>query len=95
MIRNGTVNALYEEIHAAIEATQLVEDEVAARLARAVLLQLQRRHGGGNVYVPVDYARAYPLEEILRAYAGDEPVKSICRRFNLSRSVFYRLVGFR
>lgn len=93
MIRNHTVDMLREEIRSDLAASKLLDDELAKRIARVVLAGLQRRHGGGKLYVPVDYTRAYPLTEILQAYAQGDSPRVICRRHGISRSVFYRLLN--
>lgn len=93
MIRNYSVDKLREAIQSDIAAGGMLDQETTARIARVVLAGLQRRHGGSKLYVPVDYSRAYPLTEILQAYAHGDSPRAICRRYRISRSMFYRLLN--
>jgi hypothetical protein len=93
MIRNYTIDTLRAEIREHIAAAKLLDDDLTQRVADVVLAGLQHRHGATKIYIPVDYSRAYPLKDILQAYAKGESPRAICRRHGISRSVFYRLLN--
>lgn len=93
MIRNYSVDKMRDEIRDDIAASKLLDDDSAQHLARTVLAGLQRRYGGGKLYIPVDFARAYPVKDILQAYARGDSVRTVCRRYHITHSTFYRLLG--
>lgn len=93
MITNLNIDGLLTEIRADLVGCELLDTPKAERVAEIVLAGLRRRYGGKELYIPVAPASDYPRDDILRAYAKNEPVRSICRRFNISRSTFYRLLN--
>jgi hypothetical protein len=93
VITNLNIEVLLAEIRTDLVKSDLLDPRKAARVAEIVLAGLRRRYGGRELYIPSPAASEYPRDEILQAYAHNEPVRSICRRFNISPSTFYRLLN--
>lgn len=93
MITNLNIEMLLTEIRTDLAKSELLDTRKAERVAEVVLTGLRRRYGGKELYIPSPATSEYPRDDILRAYAHNEPVRSICKRYNISASTFYRLLN--
>lgn len=62
-------------------------------VVRAVVAYLVDEYPAQDFYIPASFApMTYPVDEIRRAVAGGDSVRSVCRRFRLDRRTLYRLL---
>jgi Mor family transcriptional regulator len=93
VITNLNIDGLLAEIRADLLGCELLDQRKAERVAEIVLAGMRRRYGGKELYIPAPTTSEYPRDDILRAYAKNEPVRSICKRYGISTSTFYRLLN--
>ena len=62
-------------------------------VVRAVVDYLVAEYRAQDFYIPAGFGPAkYPVAEIRQAVAAGESVRSVCRRFHLSRRTLYGLL---
>jgi len=92
MIRNFNIETIAAEICADIVNDDLLDRSTAQSVAEIVVAGLRRRYGGDELYIPA-VAIAYPIKMILHDYAKGHSVRTVCKRYGISRSTFYRLLN--
>ena len=63
----------------------------ATSLVNNMMIDLQKNHGGAEIYVPVK-SKDSIIDAVRAAYTGTNMVE-ICDSFGISKATFYRYVG--
>lgn len=84
---------LVDELSVAAAQRLRCDSDDVHRVVRAVVDYLVEEYPGQDVYIPSGFGPSnYPVTEIRGAVSGGESIRSICRRFHISRRTLYRLL---
>lgn len=84
------VAALRRQLVGAIADQTGMREQLCEPYADAVLLFLQREHGGAHLYVPAA-PRQYDLLQIAAALRRGDSITRVCMEHGMSRTTLYRL----
>lgn len=84
---------LVEELSlGAAQRLRCTSDDIE-HVMRAAVAYLIDEYPAQDFYIPASFGPvAYPVDDMRRAVAAGESVRSICRRFHVDRRTLYRLL---
>lgn len=89
---DAAVTLQYEITSTICEEMGLAE-HLASNLADAITRRLRARFGGEDIYIPATDKRVRD-EEIRREFNGRNR-REVCRKYDISKSRFYEIIGKR
>jgi Mor family transcriptional regulator len=83
---------LYAELLGAVCKDTGLREDLARPFVSSALAYLQATYGGRRIYIPAP-ERRYPELEIAAHYEFTRDVSGTCRKFSISRSKLFEIVG--
>lgn len=92
MTKLNVAQALQDEIAQALVEAKGVSFDEASTFAEPIVRHLQQQYGGDELYIPQPFM-VRDVEDVLAAKSDGMPVREICKRFNMSRRTYYRVLS--
>lgn len=88
--RKARIDQLADELTVGAALRLRCESDDIHDVVRAVVAYLIEEYPAQELYIPSSVE--YPIEDMRAALRSGESVRSICRRFRISRQTLYRLL---
>lgn len=92
--RRARVSELVDELSVGAALRLRCKRDDIHSTVQAVVEYLISEYPSQDLYIPASLTPPkYPVEEIKKAAGSGRSIRSICKRFRISRKTFYRVLG--
>lgn len=90
--RRARIDELVDELSVGAALRLRCDSDGIRKIVGAVVSYLVEEYPAQDLYIPASLTVSYPIALIRAALASGESIRSVCRRFRISRRTLYRLL---